>query len=185
MGLFNKNKVQAYDGTCLWIDNVGAPNTRLFKVYPVQSNKNDVVIDFGNNETYTIDRKYIRGKRLIIYKMSSGKIVIQDPNKWSNVDLDEEGIKELRFNLQNFGIQEGKAALHRWTMPKTAMDKLLPLFKLLFICIAVAVIGWAAIKGGTYVLDTVVKSRTMDCASIITKNLIPIGVSNSTTPLGT
>jgi len=98
--------------------------------------------------------------------------------------LKAQGIKELRFNLQNFSIQEGSSALHRWTLPQTTMDKLLPLFKVLFICIAVAVVGWSAFKFSTYVLDIIVKSRILPCETIFPNIPIPIGAMNSSVPLG-
>lgn len=185
MGLFNKKPKFTIDqGTCLFIDEVGAPSNRVFKMILKQSNPNEVVLDFGNNELYSVDKRFVRAKRLIMYKSSSGKIIVQDPNKFATLDLEKYGIKELRMNLQNFGIQEGKAALHRWTPPQGTLDKLLPLFKLLFVCIAIGVIGWAAFKGGIYLLELISKSRIIDCASIIPKQPLPIGVSNFTGPLG-
>jgi len=98
---------------------------------------------------------------------------------------------ELRFNLQNFSLQESKASIHRWTLPKDTIAKLAPLFKLLMICIVIGVIGWAALKFGTYVLDVVMKSRVMDCSQLIPQVQIPIGTTNPiintsiTTPIGT
>jgi hypothetical protein len=186
MGLFNKQPKYTIDqGTCLFIDEVGAPQHRLFKIIPKQSNPKEVVLDFGNNELYSIEKKFIRAKRLTMYKLPNGNISVQDPNEFTKViDLKGAGIKELRMNLQNFGVQEGKAALNRWMPPLKTLDKLLPLFKLLFVCIAIGVIGWAAFKGGIYLLELVTKSRIIDCASLIPKQPLPIGVSNFTMPLG-
>lgn len=184
MGLFKKkSKVVAGDGTCLFIDEVGAPTTRVFKIIPKQSNPNEIVLDFGNNELYSINRRYLRAKRIVIYKTSSGKIIVQNPDKWAEIDLDGAGIKTFRFNLQNFSIEEGRSARRRWILPKTTMDKLLPLFKLLFICIAVGAVGWAAMKGATYLLEIISQSRVMDCANLITPKPVPIGV-NPAAPLG-
>ena len=183
MGLFKKKEKFIGDGTCLWVSETGAISYRVFKLIKSEE-KGKVVIDFGFNETYLINSSNIRAKRIIIYKTSTGKIICQNPDKWSDLDLKSKGIKEFRFNLQNFSFQEGKAAVHRWTLPKTTMDKLMPLFKILFICIAVAVTSWAAFKFGTYVLDMVVKARVMDCGTLIANSPVPIGVSNTTVPLG-
>lgn len=184
MGIFNrKPKIAIGDGTCLFINEVGAPTTRIFKVIPIQGNDKEIIIDFGNNEKYNINTRYLRAKRLIMYKTSSGKIIAQNPDKWGDIDLDNLGIKTYRFNLQNFGIEEGRSARRRWILPKSLSDKLLPLFKLLFICIAVGVVGWAALKGSTYLLELISKSRVIDCASLIPKQPLPLG-ANFTTPLG-
>lgn len=183
MKIGKKTKGPAGDGTAVWIDEVGAISTRVFKVIDA-SDKDKVVISFGPNERYKISKRNIRIKRIIIYKLPNGNISCQNPDKWGELDLKAQGIKELRFNLQNFSLQEGKAAIYRWNNPKTMMDKLMPLFRLMFICIVVGVIGWAALKMGTYVLDMVVKSRVMDCRSLIQSIPSPIGAINATVPIG-
>jgi len=169
----SKPKIIAEEGTAICIDEVGAIKIRVFKI--IKKIEDKTTIDFGNNETYTINSKMIRAKRIILYKKSDGKILIQDPNKWKDIDLNKFGIKELRFNLQNIGIQEGKAAIHRWTLPPDTITKLAPLFKLLMICIAVGLIGWSALKFGTYVLDVVMQSRLLDCNAVLPKAPVPIG----------
>ena len=185
MGLFKKQPKYTEDsGTALFVNEVGAMNTRIFKQIESQE-KDKVILDFGNNEKYVVPRKFIRTKRILIYKTSSGKVVCQNPDNWSKIDLNKENIKELRFNLLNFSNQESKAALHRWSMPQSTMDKLMPLFKLLFICIAVGVIGWSAFKFGGVVLDKVVASRLLDCNQLIPHVTNPVGaVVNATSPIG-
>ena len=177
-------------GTCVFIDDVGAIKIRVFNILSVEEDK--LVISFVDNpqEQYRIPKKYVRAKRVMIIKDSSGKIYVQNPDNWKKIDLKSKGIKELRFNLQNFSLQESKASIHRWTLPKDTIAKLAPLFKLLMICIVIGVIGWAALKFGTSVLDVVMKSRVMDCSQLIPQVQIPIGTTNPivntsiTTPIG-
>ncbi|MCK9430522.1 MAG: hypothetical protein M0R17_11020 [Candidatus Omnitrophica bacterium] len=168
-------------GTCVWIGSVGEIKLRIFTI--VKEDQDKTTISFENNEQLIIPRKFIRAKRVMIFKTSEGKIIVQNPDNWKRINLKEYNIKELRFNLQNFSLQEGKAAIHRWTTPKDAISKLSPLFKLLMICIVVGVIGWAALKFGTYVLDIVMKSRLLDCSQIIPRVQIPIG-TNISVPVG-
>jgi hypothetical protein len=179
--MFGNKKVEKNNGTAVWIDDVGSIKLRVFNI--VSSDEEKTIIDLGNNERYSIPRRYIRAKRVMIFKTSSGKIIVQNPDNWKNIDLKGLGIKELRFNLQNFSLQEGRSAIHRWTLPKDTISKLSPLFKLLMICIVIGVIGWASLKFGTYVLDVVMKSRLIDCNQIIPKIQIPIG-TNMTIPVG-
>ena len=176
-----KNKVEKNQGTCVWIDCVGSIKLRVFNM--IKSEEDKVIIDFGNNEQYKINNKNIRAKRCMIFSTSEGKIIVQNPDNWKNINLKGYDIKELRFNLQNFSLQEGKSAIHRWTLPKDTISKLSPLFKLLMICIVIGVLGWAALKFGTYVLDVVMKSRLIDCSQIIPQVQIPIG-TNITIPVG-
>jgi len=170
------------DGTAICINEVGAMSVRVFKV--VNRVGRQVTIDLGNSEIYTIDERMIRAKRIILYKDKKGEMIIQNPDKWKNTPLRQYDIKELRFNLQNFGIQEGKAAIHRWTLPEGLMTKLTPLFKLLIIGIVIGVIGWAALKYSGAVFDAVIKSRTTPCSLFFPNStLVPLG-ANVTAPIG-
>lgn len=170
-------------GTCIWITEFGSIKRRVFTILGRKDDK--VKIDFGN-EILIINAKSIRANRVIIYKTSKGKIIVQNPDKWKDIDLKKYGIKELRFNLQNMALQEGRAAIHRWTLPQDRLAKLSPLFKLLMICIVIGVIGWSALKFGTYVLDVVTAARSADCMSVIPRLIeTPIGVpTNVTQPIG-
>lgn len=183
MSIFNRKPKQSLgDGTAICINEVGAVQERVFKIVK-EIDKQSIIIGFSPIETYQIKKAYIRGKRIIMWKLSSGKVIIQNPDDWSKIDLDKKGIKELRFNLQNFGLQESKSAQYRWTVPLSKMDKLIPLFKLMFICIAVGVIGWSAFKFGVYLFDKVSASSLIDCASIIPRPPVPIG-GGATIPIG-
>lgn len=165
-------KIDSSKGTAVWVDEFGTLSLRVFTIIGKKEKK--VKIDFGNSEVYIINARNIRAKRVIIYKTEEGKIKVQNPNKWKDINLKKYNIKELRFNLQNFGIQEGKASIHRWTLPKDVISKLAPLFKLLVICIVIGVIGWASLKFGTYVLDVVMKSRLLDCGAVLPRQQVPI-----------
>lgn len=184
---FNKNNKQPIgDGTAVLIDSVGSPQEIVFRVIK-EVNKEEIIIELSNKETFQIKKAHIRAKRIIIYKLSTGKIITQNPNDWAKINLENQGIKELRFNLQNFGLQESKAAQSRWTVPLTKMEKLIPLFKLLFICVAVGVIGWSAFKYGVYLFDKISASSIIDCASLISKTPTPVGgieLINKTIPIG-
>jgi hypothetical protein len=184
MKLFSKKKQQTEEGTAVWINEVGSIQLRVFKI--IGRKEGQVKIEFDNEEVYTIKESNIRMKRVLIYKTSDGKIRVQNPNKWKDINLKKYNIKELRFNLQNFALQEGKSAIHRWTVPPDRLTKLSPLFKLLMICIAVGVMGWAIVKYGTGLLSVVMNSRLLDCAQVLPKTPIPIGaiVENVTAPIG-
>jgi hypothetical protein len=184
---FKKKVESGPDGTCVWITPVGSIQLRTFKIIGKKEDK--IKIDFGNNEVYIIKKDNIRAKRVMIYKTEDGSIHVQNPNNWKNIDLKKYKIKELRFNLQNFALQEGKSAIHRWTVPLDRIARLAPLFKLLFICIAIGVMGWGAFKFGVSVLDVVMSSRTLSCSSVLPKAQVPLGVvaevvKNVTVPLG-
>jgi len=175
-------------GTCVFIDEVGAINLRVFEILQTENDYSTIKFQDNPNELpCKVPRRFIRGKRVMIMKDSNGKIYVQNPDNWKKIDLKSKGIKELRFNLQNFSLQESKASIHRWTLPKDTLSKLSPLFKLLMICIVIGVIGWASLKFGTYVLDVVMKSRLMDCSQLIPQVQIPIGTAINTsivTPIG-
>jgi len=188
--MFGKKKIVSEgEGTCMWIDEVGTLRPRVFKIVGRKEGK--MKIDFGNDETYIFAEHNMRAKRIVIYKTSDGKVTVQNPNKWKNLDLKGLGIKELRFNLQNFGLQEGRAATSRWVLPLDKIAKLSPLFKMLMICIVIGVIGWASMKFGTYVLDVVMQSRLLECSQVLPNAVpepIPIGAltgGNVSSPLGT
>jgi hypothetical protein len=180
--MIKKKQAPLGDGTALWVNDVGGMEERVFKIISQPSDK-EIIIGFSPTESYKIQKRHIRAKRVIIFKTSKGQVISQNPDNWANVDLEGQGIKILRFNLQNFGLQESKAAQHRWTVPLSKMDKLMPLFKLLFICIAVGLIGWSAFKFSTFLFSQVTASSVMDCARLISQLPTPIGV-NSTIPLG-
>lgn len=169
-------KKKLNQGTAIWIDEVGAINPRVFNV--LKDENNILTISFNKDEIYEINKKNIRAKRVIIYKKSDGNIVVQNPNNLSRMNLSNQGIKTLRFNLQNSALQESKAAIYRWTMRKDIVDKLGPIFKLLFICIAVGVIGWAAFKYAGTVLEMVASSRLIDCSQLFPNAPVPIGIEN-------
>jgi hypothetical protein len=169
-------------GTCVWINESGAMKLRVFTIIARKESK--VKIDFGNNEVLIVQQKNIRANRMVIFNIN-GRIIVQNPDKWKEIDFKKYNIKELRFNLQNMAIQEGRAAIHRWTLPLDKLAKLSPLIKLLLICIVVGVIGWASLKFGTYVLDAVMKSRLLECSQVLpTVSEIPIGVITNSTPIG-
>lgn len=163
-------------GTAIWISEIGLIKHRIFNV--LKEENNILTISFNKDEIYEIDKSNVRAKKILIYQKSDGEIVIQNPNKIGLMDLHAKGIKTLRFNLQNSSLQESKSAIYRWTTPKDIIDKLGPIFKLLFICIAIGVMGWAALKYGGHVLDLVTSSRTLDCSQVLPRPQvnIPIGV---------
>lgn len=169
MKLFKRNKNQTESGTALWINEFGTITPRVFKVIGKEDKdkRKYLILDFGNNERIKVRADFIRAKRLIIYKDSNGKVIAQNPNDWRKINLEKKGIKVLRFNLQNMGIQEGRAAIHRWTLPETLIKKLTPLFKLLLICIVVGVIGYVAFKEGSLVLNNINSARLMNCNNVI------------------
>jgi len=171
-------------GTVLWIDEVGIITLRVFNIIKKDKIKKTVVIALSPTEKYEIKKVFIRANRVIIYKKNDDEIVVQNPDKIGLINLDKKGIKTLRFNLQNSALQESKAAIYRWTLPKDTIDKLGPIFKLLFICIAVGVIGWAAFKYAGTVLELITRSRLLDCSQIMPKIPVPVGLSNMTAPIG-
>jgi hypothetical protein len=184
-----KSKQPKKQGIAIWVDDVGGISTRVFEV--LKQEKGKVTIGFGKGENYVIKKDNIRARKCLIWKKADGEIMVQNPNNWKKIDLKKHKIKELRFNLQNFSIQEGRASIHRWTMPPNKIMQLAPLFKLLMVCIAIGVMGWAALKFTTYVLDTVMHARLLDCATVLPKAQIPIGAitnpinaTNITAPIG-
>lgn len=178
-------KLKRKKGTAIWVNEIGSTRSRVFEILKQNKEDRTSLISFSNTEQYWINKRNIRGKRVIIYKKSDGKIVSQNPDAWGRVDLKGMGIKILRFNLQNSSLQESKSAIYRWTTPKDTIDKLGPIFKLMFICIAVGVMGWSALKFGGLALDAITGSRLLSCDQLLPKITDPIGAMlNGTTPLG-
>ena len=178
-------KIKARKGTAIWINEIGSIKNRVFEILKQNKEDKTSLISFSKKEQYWIKKRNIRGKRVIIYKKSDGKVVSQNPDSWGRVDLKAMGIKTLRFNLQNSSLQESKSAIYRWTTPKDTIDKLGPIFKLMFICIAVGVMGWSALKFGGLALDTITSSRLLSCDQLLPKITDPIGaIINSTIPIG-
>ncbi len=178
-------KTKVKNGTAIWIDETGSIKTKVFTIQKIDKEKKSVLIAFSNKETYWIKKRDIRGKRVIIYKKSNGKIVAQNPDNWGKIDLKKQGIKTLRFNLQNQSLQESKSAVYRWTPPQSALDKLGPIFRLMFICITLGVIAWSALSFGGLALDAITRSRLMDCSQLIPTVVDPIGaILNNTIPIG-
>lgn len=178
-------KKKGNTGTAIWINEVGAIKLRVFNILQQDKEKRNVLISFNKNESYWIKKRNIRAKRIIIYQKNDGKIISQNPDNLGKINLDELGIKTLRFNLQNSSLQESRSAVHRWTAPRDAIDKLIPIFKLMFICIAVGVMGWAAMKFGGVALDAIMRSRLMDCAELLARAPNPIGtLINGSIPVG-
>jgi len=178
-------KAKYKKGTALWISEIGSIKTRVFDIIKQDLKNKTIDIRFGPKEIYRIKKKFLRAKRVIIYKTSSDKIICQNPDKIGQMDLKAQNVKTLRFNLQNSSLQESKAANNRWTIPQSAIDKLTPVFKLLFICIAIGVLGWATLKFATFFFESIMRSRIMDCATLIPKAPTPIGaLINATIPIG-
>ena len=179
-----KKKSKVKTGVAIWISETGSIKRRLFSL-GISKERKKAIIRFSPSESYKINRLNIRAGKVIIYKKADGNIVSQNPELWSRLDLNKSGVKTLRFNLQNSARQESKAAIYRWTTPKDAIDKLGPIFRLLFICIAIGVIGWASLKMAGVAMDTISSSRLMDCAKLLPKIADPIGaVVNNTVPIG-
>ena len=170
-------------GTALWIDEIGSIRPRVFSFGKEDKENKTINIGFSKKEIYKIKKSHIRAKRIIIYKKGDGNIITQNPDSLGLIDLNKKNIKTLRFNLQNSALQESKSAIHRWTTPKDIVDKLGPIFKLLFICIAVGVIGWAAFKYAGDVLQIITRSRLLECSTLFPNAPVPIGINN-TIPLG-
>ncbi len=177
--MFNKKKKDnGSSGTAVFIDEIGAIKIRVFEIKENLPGEK-LRISFGEKEEYIIDKKRIRSKRCIIYKTADGKVIVQNPDKWRNLDLKGNGIKELRFNLQNFDIQEGKSAIHRWTLPEGMLKKFSPIIKLLMICIVIGVLGWAVFKFVEIMFTHVTASRILDCRSILPSMPNPLGINQS------
>jgi hypothetical protein len=170
-------------GTAVWINEIGSITLRVFEIVKEDKEKKTIIIKFNKNEIYEIRKNNIRARRVIIYQKSNGKIIAQNPDNISQLNLDEQKIKILRFNLQNSSLQESKAAIHRWAPTQDLVDKLGPIFKLMFICIAVGVIGWAAFKYAGVVLDLVARSRILECSQLFPYSPTPVGV-NLSAPVG-
>jgi hypothetical protein len=181
--MVNKNN-NTNKGTAIWIDEIGAIKPRIFTFGKENKENKTITLIFGKNEAYAIKKSYIRAKRIVMYKKSDGNVIAQNPDQLGQMDLNKKGIKTLRFNLQNSALQESKSAIYRWTMPKDIVDKLGPIFKLLFICIAVGVIGWAAFKYAGLALEIITRSRIMDCSALLPNSPAPIGIINNTIPIG-
>jgi len=180
-----KSKKISSKGTAIWINETGAIRNRIFNIVKQDQERKKVLITFSPKEAYWVPKLNLRGRRIILYEKSNGEILSQNPDAWGKIDLKAKGIKVLRFNLQNSSLQESKASIYRWTTPKDAIDKLGPIFKLLFICIAIGVMGWAALKFGAITLDAITKSRLMECKDILPKIIDPIGaITNSSIPIG-
>ena len=178
-------KIKIKKGTAIWINEIGSTKRRVFEILKQNKEDGTLLISFSKTEYYWIKKRNIRGKRVIIYKRSDGKVVSQNPDSWGRINLKGMGIKILRFNLQNSSLQESKSAIYRWTTPKDAIDKLGPIFKLMFICIAVGVMGWSALKFGGLALDAITSSRLLTCDQLLPKIADPIGaIVNGTVPLG-
>ena len=172
-------------GTAIWINEIGSIRPRVFNIVNEDKESKKVLISFSKKEAYWIQKRNIRGKRVIIYQKADGQTTSQNPDGWGRIDLKKEGIKTLRFNLQNSSLQESKAAIYRWTTPKDIVDKLGPIFKLMFICIAIGVLGWSALKFGGMALDAITISRLLTCDQLLPRITDPIGsFVNSTVPLG-
>jgi len=175
-----KNKVKS--GTAIWINEIGAIKERVFTIKKKEKEK--VLIVFKNNESCWIKKENIRGKRVIIYRTANNKLISQNPDNWGRIKLKKMGIKTLRFNLQNSSLQESKSAIHRWTTPRDVVDKLGPIFKLMFICIAVGVMAWASLKFAGTALQAITRSRLMSCEELLPKIVQPVGaLINNTVPI--
>ena len=179
-------KTKVKKGTAIWVSEIGAIRNRVFDVVKENKKEGKILIRFQEGDEYIINKSHVRGKRVVLFRKSDGNIVAQNPDKWGRLDLKKRGIKTLRFNLQNSSLQESKSAIYRWTTPKDTIDKLGPIFKLMFICIAVGVMGWAALKFGGLALDAITSSRLMSCEQLLPKIIDPIGaiVENVTAPVG-
>jgi hypothetical protein len=181
-----KQKSIEKKGTAILIDETGAIKTKVFDLIKSNKEKKTVLIALSSNKKYWVKRRHIRGNRILIYQKSDGKVIAQNPDNWGKLNLKKQGVKTLRFNLQNQSLQESKSAVYRWTAPQTALDKLGPIFRLMFICITLGVIAWSALKFGGMALDTITRSRLMDCSSLLPKVIDPIGaIMNSSIPVGT
>lgn len=179
--MFNKKKIADNKGTAIWVDAVGSITPRIFTILGNPKDK-QVVLDFGD-EKIKVNTTYIRKKRILIYCLTDGKKIVQNPDKWKDIPLKKYNIKELKFNLQNFGIQERRSALSRWTLPPDRITQLAPWFKLLIIGLVIGVLGWFTLKFGGYTLDAVTKARFMDCAQLLPQSVVPIEI-NATQPIG-
>lgn len=174
-----KKKQETNKGTAIWINEFGAIKKRVFEIVKEFPEEKKVIISFGNNEVYKIKKRNIRIKRVLLYKTASGDVKCQDPDKWGDVNLTGKGIKALSFNSRNSSLQEAKASNRRWILPRDTVDKLIPVFRLMFICIAIGVIGWACLKLGIFALERIASARLQDCAAIIPKPPVPLGVNAS------
>lgn len=178
-------KQKGKNGTAIWIDEIGAISLRVFNVVEEDKDKKTITISFGKDKIYEINKLNVRSKRILMYEKSDGKVICQNPNMIGRIDLKAQGIKTLRFNLQNSSLQESRSAIHRWTTVKTAIDKLAPLFRLMFICITIGVLGWAALKFGGVALDRIAASRLLECSQLLPRAPAPIAaIVNGSIPLG-
>lgn len=165
--------------TALWINEIGNIKTRRFKVLKVEGNK--VTALFDDNKKYIFDKSKIRGQNVVVIEDANGKVKLVDPESWKKIDYNAEGIKEFRFNLQNFRQQESVSAISRWTLPKSTLDKILPLLKFLLIGAAVAVVGWAAFKYAGYIFNNILGAFRFDCISLVPNKQVPIDVVRNIT----
>ena len=180
-----KTKKDSNKGTAVWIDETGAIKTKVFTFIKSDKVKKTVLIAFSRKNQYWIKKRNIRGNRILIYQKSDGGIVLQNPDNWGKIDLRKQKIKTLRFNLQNQSLQESRSAVYRWTAPLSALDKLTPLFRLMFICITLGVIAWSALQFGGMALSAITRSRLMSCEQLIPTVMDPIGaILNATVPIG-
>ena len=93
-----KTKTKTKKGTAIWVNEIGSIKSRVFNILERNKEEGTVLIGFSKTETYWIKKRNIRGKRVVIYKKSDGKIVSQNPDSWGRIDLKKMGIKTLRFN---------------------------------------------------------------------------------------
>jgi len=183
INLKKKPKVNPALGTAIIVNEYGSIDKVIFKI--ITNVGKEIEIEFPDNSKLVLPKMFIRAKRVLIYKTLDGVLHPYDPDLWRSIELEKKfGIKQLRFNLQNFSLQESKSAIHRWTLPDDIIKKLSPLFKLLMICIVIGVIGWAAFNFGGKMLTDLMASRSMDCHALITNETLGYIASNITQPIG-
>jgi hypothetical protein len=178
MSLFKKSTT--IEGVnVIWIDNFGF--IRIRKAAITEKTKEAISIKMlDNNKNYTFSTSKIRKGVVTILENSEGAIKVVNPEDLRKIDLKSKNISEYRFNLQNLRIQESKSAMNRWVVPKSDMEKLLPLFKILFIGIAVGIIGWAVFKYGSVMFNQIISTTYTQCNTLLPKALQTIQLANST-----
>lgn len=160
--------------TVVWIDSVGNIVSRSFTV--IKTENNIIYGQFADGKKLGFSSKNVKNGIAFVFENNKKQLHILDPNEWRNIPLKDYDIKEYRFNLRNFREQESVSSINRWTLPKTNLEKLLPIFRMMIITICIGALGYFAFKFAGIVLNDSVSPLKTACNIIIPPAPVPIDV---------
>jgi hypothetical protein len=135
-------------------------------------------MEFINHKDETcpvIDPRYIRSKRVTLWRYAPGQYAVIPPTVWQKMRPEDFKIEVINLQMKNFAFLEQRAAVSRWAYIKDLIQKYAAYITVLLVLIFAGVAIYFIMKTGMAMFSDVAGQRVAECTKLL-------GITNTPAP---